>query len=285
MSGFGWDRLATPQMNILFTSVADFLTLEAQECLRAWKAHYHVVQQMEFGRVANYLHFESGSTLALVDVIVCMADSDSVVYHEDIRLPALDFPLAKALALADDVGNLPSVCTMRDGRKWRSVPFVIFCGYWDSRIKGQTHARVLTSTHPTVALKRIQAIVDEYHDRVLNDYQNLGILVRFEKGRAQIGPALKLKDERAESEYYYAGGDLRNNKGWVTVKRDDQGIRQDVEMFQMLLDRRASETEMHRFFEEHQLSSCKREWASQFRTGLDLPNPKTTRRIFLSPQS
>lgn len=75
--------------------------------------------------------------------------------------------------------------------------------------------------------------------------------MRFENGRTQVGPALKRKNPRAESEFYLAAGDRRNNKGWVTVKRDREGLQHDVQLFQELLNRGASETEMHRFFEEH----------------------------------
>jgi hypothetical protein len=242
-------------MNLLFTSVANFLTFEAEECLRDWRARYHVVEQMPFERVANYLRFDYARGLALVDAIVCMADTDRIVYDGARHLPTLDFPLEKALALAEDVRNLPETCTMRDGRKWRSIPFAIFSGLWDSSTwllkRNQTHARIFTSSHSVIALNQIQDLVDQYQDRVLDDYRNLGILVRFVKGRAQIGPALRRKDRSVESEYYYAPGDRRSNKGWVTVKRDSQGLRQDVELFHMLLDKGASETEMHRFFEEH----------------------------------
>ena len=97
----------------------------------------------------------------------------------------------------------------------------------------------------------MQSLVDEYQDRVLDDYQHFGIMVRFEQGRAQMRPALKLKGPHTESDYYYARGDRRRNKGWVTVKRDFQGLRADVEMFHRLLERGAGETDMHRFFEEH----------------------------------
>jgi Domain of unknown function (DUF4263) len=240
-------------MNLLFTAVKDFLTLESQACLLEWRSRYHIVEQMSMERVATYMRIEPASSLALVDAIVCMADSNLIAFDSDY--PTLDFPLQKALALAADVRALPECCTMRDGRKWRSIPFVIFCGTFNAAaglsIREQTHAHVYATNDPVATLNQIQKIVDEYQDRVLEDYQNLGILVRFKNGRAQIGPALKWKDQYAESEHYRASGDRRNNKGWVTVKRDNEGIRQDVELFQMLLDKGASETEMHRFFEEH----------------------------------
>jgi hypothetical protein len=233
---------------LLFTAVGNFLTLEAEACIAEWRAQYHIVEQMPIQRVAPYLHIDPASALALVDAIVCMADMEFV--H-----PTLDFPVHKALALARDVRNLPESCTMSDGRKWKSIPFVIFCGGFTSGTvlltKNKEHAHLCPSTHPFEALHLIQRIVDEYHDLVLRDYENLGILVRFKKGHAQIGPALKRKDPRAESEYYFAQGDRRKNTGWVTVKRDSEGLRQDVELFQVLLDRGVGETDMHRFFEEH----------------------------------
>jgi hypothetical protein len=235
-------------MNLLFTAVGNFETRESQACKAEWRAQYHIVEQMPIQRVSDYLRSNQSSTLALVDAIICMADMEMV-------LPTIDFPLYKAVTLAADVRGLPESCTMRDGRKWKAIPFVIFCNGFGSGtmlLKGQSdNAHIYPITHPFMALEQIKKVVDEYHDRVLRDYENLGILVRVEKGRAQIGSALKLKDNRAESAHYYAPGDRRHHRGWVTVKRDSEGLRQDVELFQILLDRGASEMEMHRFFEEH----------------------------------
>ena len=142
---------------------------------------------------------------------------------------------------------------MQDGRKWRLIPF--FCDSPTSRDmlsrQEKSHAHVFPPCDAANAVKKIEDCVDTYHDRVLDGYANCGILVRIEKGRAQIGSALTAKANRAENEYYYALGDRRSHRGWVTVKRDRQGLRYEVELFRMLLDRRAGETEMHRFFEEH----------------------------------
>lgn len=218
-------------------------------------------------RVTSYLRFDGASELALVDAIVCMADMDVEYAARTVRFdlsgdwllgespfPRLDSPLEKALVLADDVGKLPEACTMRDGRKWKSIPFIIFSGRADSAssaARRRSNVSILPPYDPTGAMSAIARVVDKYQERVLADYEALGILVRFVKGRAQIGPALHFKPERTESEYYYAPGDRRTHKSWVTVKRDNEGLRADVELFQLLLDRKASETDMHRFFEEH----------------------------------
>jgi hypothetical protein len=269
-------------MNLLFTSPNDVLSLEAQGFFEEWRARQHIVEFMPFGRVATYLRFERASSLALVDAIVCMTDPLSIGSLEDLE--TIDFPFEKALALAAEVRSLPGSCAMRDGRKWRSLPFVIFGESFGYELApsgpGQTHAHIHHSMHPSMTLRTVEKIVSEYQERVLEDYEDLGILIRFEKGRAQIGPALQLKDSRAESEYYYYPGDRRNNKGWVTVKRDDQGLRHDVELFQMLLARNASETEMHRFFEEHPAILMQARLGIPISHGPNFDSPKDNRPDF-----
>ena len=146
---------------------------------------------------------------------------------------------------------------MRDGRKWRSIPFIIFRNVADYEVaemaKEETHASILFTPHdhPIVAMRQIQEVVSRYQDRVLQDYEQLGITVRFVHGHAQIGPALRKRDTRTESEYYYSPADRRSHSGWVTVKRDDDALRLDVEMFYQLIESHATETEMHKFFVEH----------------------------------
>lgn len=146
---------------------------------------------------------------------------------------------------------------MRDGRKWRSVPFVIFTSPFDYEMvqyaRSETHAHLLAAMHsyPPAMIRQIEVVVQEYQDKVLDDYGNFGILVRFENGRAQIQRALKKKDPTVESAYYAPSGDRRKSSGWVTFRRDREGLGRDVELFKGLLDMKASETEMHKFFEEH----------------------------------
>src|SRR5712664_1561438 len=114
-------------MNILFTSVGNFMTLESEACFTEWKAQHHIVEKMPMERIVSYLRTGPASTLALVDAIVCMADMGTLAHREPERYPQLDSPLEKALALAEEVRNLPDTCTMRDGRKWKKIPFAIFC--------------------------------------------------------------------------------------------------------------------------------------------------------------
>ena len=204
-------------------------------------------------RLTGYLRFDISSRLALVDAIVCAADTDMIEFGQ--FGPTFSFPITKALRLAEDVQSLPESCAMRDGRKWKSIPFVILYNAANFELtpgeQVDTHAHLVVQHHSDLTLRKIQAVVDQYQDRVLEDYRNVGIMIRFENGRAQIGPALRKKDPNIESEYYYAPADRRTNTGWVTVKRDSEGLRHDVELFQHLIDIGANETRMHEFFEEH----------------------------------
>jgi hypothetical protein len=69
---------------------------------------------------------------------------------------------------------------------------------------------------------------------MLDDYQNLGMIVQFKRGHAQIGPALRKKSPDAESSYCYAPADRRRNRRWLTVVRYNQGLQTYVELFQEL---------------------------------------------------
>jgi len=220
-----------------------------------WRSACHIIELLPMERLKGYLLFDPASSLALVDAIVCAADDDLIFVPLDRSRPVLRFPLTWALKLAEDIRSLPESCAMRDGRKWRSIPFVILSHPGSYELgpdtRESTHAHILFQHHPIVCIRQIQSIVEDYQDRVLEDYRNVGIMIRFKNGRAQIAPALRRKDTGIESEYYYAPADRRTNTGWVTVKRDNEGVRHDVEIFQRLIDTGANETQMQRFFEEH----------------------------------
>jgi hypothetical protein len=240
-------------VNILYTTAGNFSTLESQENVVSWRKQSHIIELMPMDHVARYLRLDPSSGLALVDAIVCEADTEMMTFGP--LGPRFNYPITRAMMLAEDVHLLPENCAMRDGRKWKSIPFVIFYNPANFELspgfQDDTHAHLLINHHSQISLRQIQTIVDEYQDRVLEDYRSVGIIIRFENGRAQIGPALRRKDPNIESEYYYAAADRRTNTGWVTVKRDSQGLRNDVELFQHLIETGANETKMHQFFEEH----------------------------------
>ncbi|HJX85614.1 MAG TPA: Shedu anti-phage system protein SduA domain-containing protein, partial [Candidatus Angelobacter sp.] len=123
----------------------------------------------------------------------------------------------------------------------------------------------VANRHPLVGLRYVEQIVNEYQDLVLNDYLSFGILVRLVHGHTQVSPALRKNNPNVQSEYYYAPTDRRGN-GWVTVRRDHEGLRHDIELFQQLIDRNAREHHIQAFFEQHPA------FLMQARNGIPIPH-------------
>ena len=237
-------------MNILLTSVGNIDDARHRATVRDWQERHHIVETIPAERLLNYLRLSSAS-LAQVDVIVCNADIDPG------GTPRL-FTLDKAVRIANDVADLPGFIAMRDGRRWKMIPFVIIgekATYFESvsDLKAR-HAAVIRPNPSTDSLLRaIQSKVDDYHQRLLEEYEYRGMMVRNVKGRTQISPALQPKKKHEESEYYYVAADRRKlaRNRWLTVMRDQEGISTDVAMLEELLNTSANEQAMQRFFEEH----------------------------------
>ena len=237
-------------MNILFTSLGNIEDRRHRSIVLKWQEQHHIVQAMPADRVLSYLRLASAS-LAHIDVIVCDADV------EPDGVPSF-FTLEKAIRMANEVADLPEYIAMRDGRKWKMIPFVIMGEnrhYFAeiSDLKGR-HACIISPDRSAEGiLRKIQESVDNYQNRLLQEYDNRGMMVRIINGRTQISPAMKRKRKYEESEYHYVAADRRKlaRNRWLTVMRDNEGIRADVAMLEQLLDTKANEQEMQRFFEEH----------------------------------
>ncbi len=237
-------------MNILFTSLGNLEDTRHQSTVREWRERHHIVEPMPVDRLLSYLRLTS-SGLAHIDVIVCNA------YTEPDGTPRR-FTLEQAVRVANAVADLPEFIAMRDGRKWKMIPFVIlgekaFHFEQVPELKSR-HASILRPDPYTDGqLRRIQEKVDAYHDRLLQEYDNRGMMVRVVRGRTQISQALKRRNKSEESEYYFVAADRRKlaRNRWLTIARDNEGIRSDVAMLEQLLDTNANEQEMQRFFEEH----------------------------------
>jgi hypothetical protein len=253
-------------MNILLTNVGLSEDHEYLEMIGAWRKRHHIVATMPSERLISYLRFDLASRLAAIDVIVCYAEAPPGTLNY--------FPIMKGLELASAVNALPEYCAMHDGRKWKSVPFVIISEgpyYFEAQeALASTNAKLIPPSpyYPSILLDKIQGVVDDYVSRILDDYQNLGMIVRFNRGHAQIGPALSKRSLDTESSYYYAAADRRRFRRWQTVMRDNQGLQADVELFQELLERNVNETQMQHFFEEHPL------FLMQARLGIQIAHPR-----------
>lgn len=239
---------------LLYTAIDEAASFQRKTRISEWRQRKHIVQLMPWEQLLNYLRFDVSSSLALVDAIVCDTEASPEPYSiSSFTEPT--YPLAQGLQLADSVSSLPDGCAMHDGRKWKNVPFLILPNAMEieSQVFYKGDATILPlycNRLPSLALAKIQECVDAYYDHVIQDYQDMGMRVRYREGHTQIGPA-KRSAPGYESNYYSAAKDRRDHKRWLTIKRDDEGVRNDVEVLQRLLDRSASETEMHQFLEQH----------------------------------
>ncbi len=250
-------------LNILLTSTGNLDDRDHKYLMKTCRDYHHIVETLPLDRLLDYLRVDPGSKWAAVDAIVCKADTDPE--------GGATYTLPRALKVAAEFRKLPESCAMRDGRKWKSIPFIViseqpyYFGY-PEEIDRVKVTLIRPSPVATDILSKLRDIVDDYVKKVLEDYDDLGLMIRFEKDRARIGPALKKKDPEMESAYYYAPADRRDNKRYVTVMRDRDGLRADVELFQQLLDMGAGEREMQRFFEDNPF------FLTQARMGVQIPH-------------
>jgi len=166
--------------------------------------------------------------------------------------------------LARDIAALPDYAQMRDGRTWKNTPLVVTLPVVPYAFSGKN---LLASAVPPrstsgnvwyaplspakVLYSRISQAVAEYRKRLLDEYDNLGFVVRLINGRYRVGPALKPREELS-GKLYYGPGDKRDANRYFTVDRELYGIQRDIEEFEELLNRpNVREADLHRFFEEH----------------------------------
>jgi len=91
-------------MNLLCTTAGDFQTLEFQHDIDGWRSEHQIIELLPIERVANYLHFDPAASLALIDAIVCAADTELFASAWEPGLdPVLAYPLTRALKLVEDV--------------------------------------------------------------------------------------------------------------------------------------------------------------------------------------
>ena len=168
-------------MNLLYTTIeSDTLFNNREERVSEWRKQRHIVDLMPVDRVEKYLRYEISSSLALVDAIVCEADTQIGSFTEGTCGFARNDSLAKALRLAGAVSTLPEGCAMRDGRKWKRIPFIIFANPAENDslwTYGESLATVLPAglnRYPSAALRQIRECVDEYYDRLFRDSEAWG---------------------------------------------------------------------------------------------------------------
>jgi len=112
----------------------------------------------------------------------------------------------------DKLKSLPEDVAMLDGRKWKSIPFVILKDV-NRQIRFEDdsdfHPDTVRYANPDQAYRYIRSVVMDYRQRMLSELDNLGFLVRYEHGRYIVGPALGQKPAMAEGTLYSGFHDRR----------------------------------------------------------------------------
>jgi hypothetical protein len=188
-------------------------------------------------------------TNATADIILIEHDADGLTEASDSE------GIARVAAITRAIRDVPSSAAMADGRRWRSLPILAF-GDWD--IVPAYNTDPITNAGRFVPgsqqggdglAERCDALIIEYRNRLLAEYDDLGFLITEDHGRLRLGPAL-FPRENVESELYYGPADRRPR--WVTVSRDVVGITWEAELFEALINKTGvTEAELQRFFEEY----------------------------------
>ena len=118
------------------------------------------------------------------DVVICFPLPDA-----HYRTGYLSYSKAKELksqmlALSDDI-------CMPDGRKWRAIPFLTLSSeremgsvFLDAR---NSSAEVQSFFDDEEAFRLIKTAVDAYRKKVIDGFDDLGFLVKYENGRFRLG--------------------------------------------------------------------------------------------------
>lgn len=196
--------------------------------------------------LTSYLRLDLAAKHAMVDAIALFPSEIILDYAAECR------------RVVEDVRELPENCCMRDGRKWKRIPFVALSenrfipGWHLLHDAGVPIVQYSSRLSLESTIYQLQRIVDKYFDRALSDYQKVGFLVDCDHGRCRVKWAYRRKDPAAETEYYHSSADRRRLTEYVTVHRNEDGIAYEARLFEELInDRKTSERDIQKFFEQH----------------------------------
>ena len=231
-------------MNLIFSAKS-----EHPRMMQEFRNRGCSVAEIPLLQLINAISQENDQLLA--DAVICFADpEESDVF--DVDEPY--YPDAvMAIKVEKELRSLADELTMPDGRKWKSIPFLILShrSPFSDIFTGAHKDLVLRYEGVDGAFRRVEETVRNYRRRLLDDLDNLGFLVKLESGRYRIGPALKPRKD-LESEYYHSLGDRREHgiHKLYTVDRDLYGIQYEIEQFEALINRPdVIESDLQQFFE------------------------------------
>ena len=164
------------------------------------------------------------------------------------------------------IRDLPANVAMFDGKKWCAIPIITLArrlvGNDDRHERFDEHDPGHLPIEPqdvdvvdahdgnNYGADAIRKRVEDYREAVLSDLDNMGFVVRHERGRYTVTPAFKSREE-LESRYYFGPADQRP-LALVTVHRDNFGVQVEIDEFEWLINRPdVNEHEIQKFFESH----------------------------------
>jgi hypothetical protein len=198
--------------------------------------------------------------------------ADAVVLHIRENVLEWDYGVVpgdpyRSWRIAEALRKLPDYCAMSDGRKWSRLPIfyreagIEFEDSYSSTRTSHTFAddiHLLSMVRDlTRPYRRMRRVVWNYYRRVMDDYEDVGLMATEEDGRLRVMPALRAR-AKANGRYYYGPADHRAAK-WFTIARDFEADAEDLERFKHIIDPRNGTKEgvIHRFLAEtpHYLST------------------------------
>lgn len=212
-----------------------------------------------YGEAFNIFHAPAAAETVVDAVAVCIVDIDEDEWDTSTHGTAAD-----ALSLVEDIRKLAPSVAMHDGKQWRSIPIVVLCPrrLMDSaRETLEIWRSVVAPDHSEVELAEaadrthfggqlIEKLVVDYRHAVLAEFDDMGFIIRVERGRYMVGPALKPKHDLV-GQYYFGPADKRP-RGFTTVHKENFAVQAEVEAFESLINREdLKESELQQFFESY----------------------------------
>jgi Domain of unknown function (DUF4263) len=251
-------------VNLLLTcsTVPEF----SQHALALWN-RFSIAEWMPGREIVSYLMFAPASSSACIDAIVFLQPNLSMDFVQGpdgrLCLPAITPWGAHWLNadIAQRIRDLPETCAMRDGRKWKRIPQIVLTDHgrreeaYDSLdvefVVDVTEWMLHDGYASPVTWSQIEKVVNQYHQKITDEYERIGFLVTCDHGLYRVKRAFH-KKRSDESEFYYRGKDKRRSHGYVTFGRDNEGIDYEALLFEQLLnDPTTGEREVHNFLEQH----------------------------------
>lgn len=174
--------------------------------------------------------------LRVADAIVLYADSE----------------LVRGSYVVRELGALPPLCAMPDGRRWSGLPVLMLVvpRLWC----GQAVAPDPNDIEGAVIDVLVDDLIDEvgqYHRRLLGEYESNGFLITVDHGRYRVASALKRRTQEV-ADLYYAPADRRDRSRTITIHRDVDGVSYEIDLFEALINRAdVQERELQMFLEAH----------------------------------